>query len=288
MRSILLQIQVGALLSGFQLTSGFETCSPLLVDPTDISLLQIARERGQIAKERGLNRQTVNYEPEKWNDVLPLRKSHNCYEYMLNDVDNHAVTRCSHLIEKHGKNSKTYKKCRRYFHIPGYHYHQQGLHRAARFNHSSVTCPNVLQRVALDGMGSLLWKGENGHPTKAVDNKGVKSWDHDDQCPTNYYMGSLVVKPHHRFHFYRRDRLCTDAGNKGKQCWSHKPGLLNATHLDASNKEIPNLHAADRSYGKHKAYNSVCGFFCVPSNAIESTHSDFFQGDRENAEWATV
>merc|ERR1719379_1473974 len=233
--------------------SGFDVevtaCSAIAVrsHSPGYSLLQIGKEKGHL--ERQLSR-TVNFEPGKWNDELPLRKSHNCYEYALNDVDKVAVNHCNHLLKEHGRSSATYKKCRRYFHIPGYHYHQRGLHKAVKFNRTSVTCPNVMQRVALDGTGALIWAGEDGvTPTKDVDNRGVKSWSHDDQCPKDYYMASLVIKPHQRFHFYRRDRPCTEAKNKGKLCWSHKPGLLNVTHLDAQKNEIPDLHAADRSYG---------------------------------------
>lgn len=253
--------------------------------PHPVSLLQIAKDKGH------LSRSVVQFEPAKWNGILPLRKSHNCYEYALNDIDSTAVDQCSRLIKAHGRTGKTYKKCRHFFHIPGYHWHQKGLKKplreAVKFNHSACTCQNVLQRVALDGKGALLWADEHRKPTKAVDNRGVKSWKHDDLCPKDHYMASLVVRPHHRFHFYRRDRPCADPENKGKLCWTHKPGLLNVTHLDGSKKEIPNLHAADRSYGKH-SYNEVCGFFCVPSNNVAETHSDFFRGRRDHIKWASV
>lgn len=259
-----------------------------------LSLLQIAKDKAHhhhshttAFKHHSLSR-TVVFEPEKWNDVLPVRKSHNCYEYALNDVDNVAVNRCRKLIQKSGDVSmKNYKKCRRYFHIPGYHWHQRGLHEAVRFNRTSITCHNMLQRIALDGTGVLQWAGPDGKPTKDVDNRGVKSWKHGDSCPNDYYMASVVIRPHARFHFYRRDHPCEDKENKGKLCWTHKPGILNATRLDASNKEIPDLHAANRGYGKH-AYTDVCGFFCVPGNNFAATHSDFFRGSKSNVQWATV
>lgn len=81
--------------------------------------------------------------------------------------------------------------------------------------------------------------------------------------------------------------MCLNEENKGKRCWSHKPGILNATRFDAKGKEIYNLHKADRSYGKH-SYTDVCGFFCVPSNDVASTHSDFYRGPKKPQHWAVV
>jgi len=228
------------------------------------------------------DRNVVQFEPVRWNNRPAVLRSHNCYEYMLNDVDPVAANNCEGTL--HSSNSGK-KGCRKWFHIPGYQYHQHDLHEAVRFNRSTVTCKNMMQRIARDGEGVLLWSGPSKQPTTDFVHNG-KSWKHGDHCPTGSYMGSLVIMPSRRFHFYRRDHMCLGDGNEGKRCWSHKPGILNATRFDASGKEIVNLHKADRSYGKH-TYTDVCGFFCIPSNKRATTHSDFYRGGA-NPRWSAV
>jgi len=224
------------------------------------------------------------FNPERWNKNQAVLRSHNCYEYSLNDFDPIAVNNCE---EKLKKNSKDKKQCRRWFHIPGYRYHQDNLHEAVRFNHSAITCEHMLTRVAEDGKGALLWSGPDKQPTTEYGPKAGRSWNHNDHCPGGSYMASLVLQPGKRFHFYRRDHGCLDPENQGKRCWSHKPGILEATRFDAKGKEIFNLHKADRSYGKH-SYTDVCGFYCVPSNRKATTHSDFYRGAKDNFRWAVV
>jgi hypothetical protein len=227
---------------------------------------------------------SVEYEPDRWNQNPAVLRSHNCYEYSLNDLDDSAAHHCEGMLHNDPANKK---QCRRWFHIPGYRYHQHDLHEVVRFNKTSITCDNMLERVALDGKGALLWSGPDNQPTKEYGAKTGKSWKHDDHCPNGAYMASLVVQPEKRFHFYRRDHLCLNPENKNKRCWSHKPGILNATRFDAKGDEIVDLFKADRRYGKH-AYNKVCGFFCVPSNKLASTHSEFYRGDKSNWKWAVV
>jgi len=226
----------------------------------------------------------IEFEPEQWNANPAVLRSHNCYEYSLNDLDNTAASHCGEMLEKNPSNKK---QCRRWFHIPGYRYHQHDLHEAVRFNKSTVTCEHMLKRVALDGAGTLLWSGPDGKPTKEYGPKSGKSWKHSDQCPDGSYMASLVVQPGKRFHFYRRDHMCLNPENKDKRCWSHKPGILNATRFDSKGHEIVNLLKADRSYGKH-SYTDVCGFYCVPSNKLAMTHSEFFRGTKNKWKWAVV
>lgn len=238
--------------------------------------------------------QVVQFEPSKWNSDESIKRSHNCYEYALNDIDNVAVQNChdklaSSSLLKVGDEHSKHKKglstaCRQWFHIPGYDYHQTRLHAPVQYNRSTVTCENLLERVALDGQGVLLWAGPDRRPT--TEYPTGTSWKHEEQCPEGAYMASLVIKPGRRFHFYRRDHECTKPENKGRWCWSHKPGILDATNLDASGKEMPDLHLANRSYGP-RSYSDVCGFFCVPSNLVAQTKSDFYRGG-SNTPWAPV
>lgn len=225
-------------------------------------------------------RRIVDFEPDHWNKNVAILRSHNCYEYALNDLDSAAAHNCHKMLEKSPTNKK---QCRRWFHIPGYRYHQHDLHEAVRFNRSVVSCQHLMERVARDGEGALLWAGPNNQPTTDLSGK---SWKHNGQCPTGSYMASLVVEPGRRFHFYRRDHMCQNEENKGNLCWSHKPGIMNATRFDSKGQEIYNLHKADRSYGKH-SYTDVCGFFCVPGNDIATTHSDFYRGGKKHR-WAVV
>jgi len=232
-------------------------------------------------------KKAVVFEPHQWNSHEAVLRSHNCYEYMLNDIDPRAAHNCEEMLKKKPSNTKVFKECRRWFHIPGYGYHQHRLHEAVKFNKSSVTCKNMMARIALDGAGTLLWSGRDNQPTTKYGPSSGQSWKHNDHCPDGSYMGALVVQPNKRFHFYRRDHECQDSENKGKRCWSHKPGILNATRFDSKGNEIFNLFKADRSYGKH-SYTDVCGFFCIPSNKLAQTHSDFYRGGQKPRRWAIV
>jgi len=229
----------------------------------------------------------VVFEPDHWNHDEAVLRSHNCYEYMLNDIDRQAAHNCVEMLKKKPSDTKIFKQCRRWFHIPGYQYHQHNLHEAVKFNKTTVTCKSMMARIASDGAGALLWSGRDKQPTTEYGPKSGQSWKHDDHCPDGSYMGALVVQPNRRFHFYRRDHECLEPENKGKRCWSHKPGILNATRFDSKGNEIFNLFKADRSYGKH-SYTDVCGFFCVPSNKLHSTHSDFYRGGKKPDHWAIV
>eukprot|EP00747_Dinoflagellata_sp_TGD_P183305 gnl/TRDRNA2_/TRDRNA2_38095_c0_seq1.p1 gnl/TRDRNA2_/TRDRNA2_38095_c0~~gnl/TRDRNA2_/TRDRNA2_38095_c0_seq1.p1 ORF type:complete len:363 (-),score=41.26 gnl/TRDRNA2_/TRDRNA2_38095_c0_seq1:86-1039(-) len=214
-----------------------------------------------------LDASVIRYEPEAWNGVLNVAKSHNCYEYALNDVDRTAASKCEHVLEKGQRHSK----CRKWFHIPGF-YWQSSAHRNTpmkRYRKSTADCHHVLERVKRDNRGVAVWKNSRG-----------STLEHDDECPaSNQYMAALVVDPDmHSFHFYRRDHACLETGQTGL-CWSHKPGILNVTRFDSSGNEISDLRKADRRWGKHKKklYKDICGYFCLPGNQQKSTHSAFFE-----------
>ena len=50
-----------------------------------------------------LNKNHPKFEPEKWNDNIFIRKSHNCYAYALNMIDNKKVKECKEKIENNKK-----------------------------------------------------------------------------------------------------------------------------------------------------------------------------------------
>lgn len=80
--------------------------------------------------------------------------------------------------------------------------------------------------------------------------------DFHTPCKCNYYKAYLAVDPKKDFHLYKQD---------SDGYWSHKPGSLNVTNLDASNQKIVNPENADRTY-KVFDYTDSCMFFCVPSD----------------------
>ena len=50
------------------------------------------------------------YEPERWNKNKYIRKSHNCYSYALNIIDNKLAGRCKKIIRKSKSGTKKKKK----------------------------------------------------------------------------------------------------------------------------------------------------------------------------------
>mmetsp|Transcript_88886 Transcript_88886/g.163007 ORF Transcript_88886/g.163007 Transcript_88886/m.163007 type:complete len:373 (-) Transcript_88886:156-1274(-) len=220
----------------------------------------------------------ATYTPAIWNSLPEIRFSHNCYMYALNDFSprsKHSCTqRRSDLVSfmgKQGSHRNTSQKerklqqaCRRYFHKPGYYFQNSVLGRTTTdtWDKSETSCNFMLPMIAADSP-SILWNN-------ALTNR---SFDEDDRCPEGHYMAALVVDPKKGFHFYRRDRTCSKA-EKGKvKCWSHKPGILEATDVDASGKKLASVLKADRNYGALN-YSELCSFFCVPENSVAATHSD--------------
>ena len=59
------------------------------------------------------------------------------------------------------------------------------------------------------------------------------------KCKKGYYKGSMVADPGNTFHFYRQDPDGT---------WSHKPGTLPITKLDADKLPIYTPYTSNRDY----------------------------------------
>jgi hypothetical protein len=93
-------------------------------------------------------------------------------------------------------------------------------------------------------------------PNVFKDHPGAYQTTFENQCKCNYYKAYLTVDPSKDFHLYRQD---------SDGYWSHKPGSLKATNLDASKQKITNPEIADRTY-KRFNYTDSCMFFCVPSS----------------------
>jgi len=237
--------------------------------------LRLAAASDGVRTRKGLLRpsEEVTFEPEVWNAAPEVRRSHNCYEYSLNDIDRNAARGCGRALGAgRSANSAARKRCRRFFHIPGYYYQRRTQHHTTHvqhFKHTDVMCQVLMARVASDNERSIVLRRSDGEVLQ-----------HDDHCPHNsHYMAALVVDPKASFHFYRRDHICKEQEFAGKLCWSHKPGIMNATRFDGAGKAIPDLRTADRSHGKGKyrrEYSAICGYYCVPQNGVQITHSASF------------
>ena len=90
------------------------------------------------------------------------------------------------------------------------------------------------------------------------DNPDVKPIDFHQKCPNKTSKIALIVDPKRDYHFVRQDSDGT---------WSHKPGAMDVTTLDASGRPIIRPDRALFVYKNHKdplQYTKFCGYHCVP------------------------
>jgi hypothetical protein len=90
------------------------------------------------------------------------------------------------------------------------------------------------------------------------DNPDVKATTFSEQCNPGTSKIALIVDPKRDYHFLRQDP---------DGYWSHKPGGMNVTRLDATGREIIRPDRASFIYKNHKEplmYTKFCGYFCVP------------------------
>ena len=173
------------------------------------------------------------YNPDKFNIDKHVRRSHNCYSYMLNDVNHNLANLCK------------YSKCRLGPSIDGINPqpgHYSGI--VNKVERSETKCDVMLNRVYSD-------------------NPEIYPIEFNEKCKPHYYKGALTVNPGVTYHFYRQDR----DGN-----WSHKDGNGRANNVDASNNIITNPQTANRFYTKKRHYKDFCGFFCIPSDYVKQTN----------------
>merc|ERR1712166_88104 len=171
------------------------------------------------------------WEPKKWNNDFFLTKSHNCYMYSLNKINNRLVRRCR---EYHNgkktlkKKEKSYKKKWEFLWArPG---------KAAGYAFTKpFNCEDMVNGVLLDSPSIKYTKERNSN----------------FKCPKNYYRVALFKNDKGReFHFYRQD---------SNGIWSHKNGWRKVTNLDCKKQLIK-----DPLKAKRGIYNVFCGFFAVP------------------------
>lgn len=90
------------------------------------------------------------------------------------------------------------------------------------------------------------------------DNPDVKPIEFEQRCPNNTSKIALIVDPRRDYHFLRQD---------ADGMWSHKPGAMDVTTLDASGRPILRPDRALFIYNNHKdplRYTKFCGYHCVP------------------------
>jgi len=120
------------------------------------------------------------------------------------------------------------------FHQPGY---------ASGYGHFSEK-----HEKGCNDMVSRLWG----------DNPDVRPIEFEERCPGKTSKIALIVDPKRDYHFLRQD---------SNGMWSHKPGAMEVTTLDASGRTILRPDRALFIYNNHKdplRYTKFCGYYCVP------------------------
>lgn len=176
-----------------------------------------------------------DYKPIVYNLNPYIKASHNCYSYVLDDIEHNIARQCWQTA---GNDIKS--DCRKFKAQPGYYSgHPRDL---------LTDCSKVRERV-ID------------------DNPEIKIIDKEtDTCPKGFYKAAFGVNSNYdennnslTYHFWRKD--------DNTNMWSHKNGSLDATNLDSSGNEIPILSQANLRY-------DVCEFMCIPRIGDKNTHFD--------------
>lgn len=202
-----------------------------------------------------LKKFTTGDEPEydeiAWGKPYTI-SSHNCYTYFLDDIMSSLRTKCEKICKKHNKSSCPTKtsQCRRLIPQPGDEYllSKYGNLDKKTFEYD---CKEMEDKILKDN--PVIYKEQL---TK--------------KCKKGYYKGSMVADPGNTFHFYRQNKDGT---------WSHKPGTLPITQLDADDLPIYTPYTSNRDYGKPGDndpinYTEFCGYYCIPKNSVAKTRAN--------------
>jgi hypothetical protein len=129
---------------------------------------------------------------------------------------------------------------------------------------NDYTCENFQQRLMLD------------YP-------GIKFTQNRNHCPCGYYKAALVLDiKNGDYHFYRQD---------SSMLWSHKPGSLPVTNVDAGGKYILDPQDANRDYShmydNEYGYNYVkfCSYICIPSTINSRKNEVLHNNQTKYHEW---
>ena len=186
------------------------------------------------------------YSSNKFNKKY-VRRSHNCYSYMLNKVNKRYVKKCKAYMKKTKKKGCHFLKAQ-----PGMYSGMKDVKHLSNYK-----CAMLNKRVLAD----------NKHIIKTKKNR---------KCPKNYYKGALFIHPKRGYHFYRQDSDGT---------WSHKDGLARSTRRDAKNRIIKDVTKANRKYNPTKKeiglyYSKNCATYCIPENPRKKFFSAYTKKKR--------
>jgi hypothetical protein len=113
------------------------------------------------------------YEPEKWNNNIYIRKSHNCYAYALNIISNKLANICKNKLNSNKLNS-------------------------------NINCPRPQPNMPLGHHDISSCKLIEIRMLK--DNPKIKPISNPNLCLKNYYLIALAcTKDKSDYHFYRQD-----------------------------------------------------------------------------------
>jgi len=184
--------------------------------------------------QKFLNGYELPYQPDLWNNNKHIKNSHNCYTYFLDNQIKPLIHKCKKYESKNKED-----KCGDLKPQPG-DFYQLVNNGTLKNKNRDYTCESMVKKVL-------------------EDNPSIKKTQYNSKCPKGSYKGALVVDRNNTYHFYRQNA-------DGK--WSHKPGVLKVTDIDASDNPIYFPHLADRNYKKNKDsginYNDFCNYLCVP------------------------
>jgi competence protein ComGC len=188
------------------------------------------------------------YNTNLWGKPYVL-SSHNCYTYFLDDIMGTLKKKCETICKKHNKDNcpKKTSQCRKLIPQPGDDYL---LKKFGNLNNKSFkyTCLEMEKKIKKDN--PVIY---NEQLTK--------------KCKKGYYKGVMVTDPGNTFHFYRQNKDGT---------WSHKPGTLPVTNVDADNLPIYTPFTSNNDYSKPGEndpinYTDFCGYYCIPDNKSADT-----------------
>ena len=191
------------------------------------------------------------YDPIAWGKPYTI-SSHNCYTYYLDDIMKSLRKKCENICKKHNKESCPTKtsQCRKLIPQPGDEYllDKYGNLDKKTFDYN---CKEMEDKILKDN--PIIYKEQL---TK--------------KCKKGYYKGSMVTDPGNTFHFYRQNPDGT---------WSHKPGTLPITKLDADDLPIYTPFTSNRDYttpGDDDPinYTEFCGYYCIPKNSVAKTRAN--------------
>lgn len=175
------------------------------------------------------------YKPYKWNNNNSIRKSHNCYSYMLNDINLNLANLYKNGNNKHYLNPQ-----------PGHHC---GMTKIV--NKDETTCDLLKERVLCD------------NPHIIPIEKGKGSY----RCPDGYYKGALTVNPNKQYHFYRQDKDAywshKDGGRKATNLDASNKLIIDPQFADRN-------HSKE---SKESNFKNFCNYFCIPKNSARDTYA---------------